>query len=150
MEFYRVEWDSLDEGHRSADGRTLDALRTTASEELSRMIAISLEETVRDYTHELGDLREELGADRAHREMADTKLREGLAEERRRREEAERERDDLRPELHALKEPRESPVPALEAPEGGEESPGPVLKVLKAKPRAHMGLRDGPGGVGCS
>jgi excisionase family DNA binding protein len=100
-EVYRVERDSLDVGRTSADVRTFDAQRTTASEEFSRMIATRLDEIVRDYTHELGDLREELGAERARREMAETTLREGMAEERRRREAAERERDDLRRELHA-------------------------------------------------
>jgi hypothetical protein len=73
------------------------------------MIATRLDEIVRDYTHELGDLREELGAERARREMAEATLREGMDEERRRREEAERERDYLRRELYALREPRESP-----------------------------------------
>jgi hypothetical protein len=41
--------------------------------------------------------------------MAESTLREGMAEERRRREEAERERDYLRRELFGLREPRESP-----------------------------------------
>jgi excisionase family DNA binding protein len=108
-EVYRIERDSLGVGRTSADVRTLDAQRTTASEELTRMIATRLDEIVRDYTHELGDLREELGAERARREMAESTLREGMAEERRRREEAERERDYLRRELFGLREPRESP-----------------------------------------
>jgi excisionase family DNA binding protein len=108
-EVYRIERDSLGVGRTSADVRTLDAQRTIASEELSRMIATRLDEIVRDYTHELGDLREELGAERARREMAESTLREGMAEERRRREEAERERDYLRRELFGLREPRESP-----------------------------------------
>jgi hypothetical protein len=73
------------------------------------MIATRLDEIVRDYTHQLGDLREKLGAERARREMAETTLREGMAEEQRRREEAERERDELRQELFARREPRESP-----------------------------------------
>ena len=47
------------------------------------------------------ETREELGAERSRREMAETTLHEGMAEERRRREEAERERDDLRRELNA-------------------------------------------------
>ena len=64
-EVYRIERDSLDIGRTSTDVRTLDAQRTTASEELSRMIATRLDEIVRDYTHELGDLREALGAERA-------------------------------------------------------------------------------------
>jgi chromosome segregation ATPase len=81
------------------------------------MIATRLDEIVRDYMHELGALREELGAERARREMAETTLREGMAEEQRRREEAERERDDLRRELYALREPRQSS-------ETGEEQQG--------------------------
>jgi hypothetical protein len=61
-------------------------------------------------TGELGEVREELGAEQARREMAESTLREGMDEERRRREEAERERDDdLRRELYARREPRESP-----------------------------------------
>ena len=116
-EVYRIERDSLDIGRTSADVRTLDAQRTTATEELSRMIATRLDEIVRDYTHQLGDLREELGAERARREMAETTLREGMAEEQRRREDAERELDDLRRELQALRE-------APEAAETAEEQQG--------------------------
>jgi chromosome segregation ATPase len=123
-EIYRIERDSLGVGRTSAAVHTLDAQRPTASEELSRMIATRLDEIVRDYTHEVGDLREELGAERARREMAESTLREGMAEERRRREEAERERDDLRRELYALREPRESPETAAEASEGAEPRPG--------------------------
>jgi excisionase family DNA binding protein len=122
-EVYRIERDSLDVGRTSADVRTLDAQRTTAGEELSRMIATRLDEIVRDYTHQLGDLREELGAERARREMAESTLREGMAEERRRREEAERERDDLRRELYARREARESPETVEEAPERAEPRP---------------------------
>jgi excisionase family DNA binding protein len=116
-EIYRVERDSLGVGRTSAHVHTLDVQRTTASEELSRMIATRLDEIVRDYTHKLGDLREELGAERARREMAETTLREGMAEEQRRREEAERERDELRRELFAIREP-------LQAPETGEDQQG--------------------------
>ena len=47
------------------------------------------------------EAQEELGAERARREMAETTLHEGMGEERRRREEAERERDDLRRQLNA-------------------------------------------------
>jgi hypothetical protein len=60
-------------------------------------------------TDELGEVREELGAEQARREMAETTLHKGMDEERRRREDAERERDDLRRELYALREPRQSP-----------------------------------------
>jgi excisionase family DNA binding protein len=122
-EVYRIERDSLGVGRTSADVRTLGAHRTTASEELSRMIATRLDEIVRDYTHELGALREELGAERARREMAESTLREGMAEEQRRREEAERERDELRRELYPLREPRESPETAKEEPDRAEPRP---------------------------
>jgi hypothetical protein len=50
-----------------------------------------------------GEARDELGAERARREVAESTLHEGMAEERRRREEAERERDGLRRELFALR-----------------------------------------------
>jgi excisionase family DNA binding protein len=116
-EFYRVERDSLGVVRTNAHVHTLDAQRTTASEALSRMIATRLDEIVRDYTHEVGALREELGAERARREMAESTLHEGMAEEQRRREEAERERDDLRRELYALRGPRESPQTARQEPE---------------------------------
>jgi excisionase family DNA binding protein len=49
------------------------------------------------------EARDELGAERVRREVAETTLREGMSEERRRREEAERERDGLRRELFALR-----------------------------------------------
>jgi excisionase family DNA binding protein len=68
-----------------------------------------VQELLRPFVNELGEVREELGAERARREMAETTLREGMAEERRRREEAERERDDLRRELYTLRESQESP-----------------------------------------
>jgi excisionase family DNA binding protein len=68
-------------------------------------------------TYELGEIREELSAERTRREMAESTLREGMDEERRRREEAERERDDLRRELYALRE-------APEASEAAEEQQG--------------------------
>jgi hypothetical protein len=56
-----------------------------------------------------GEVWEELDTERARREMAESTLREGMAKEQRRREEAEQERDDLRRELYALRESRESP-----------------------------------------
>jgi hypothetical protein len=48
-----------------------------------------------------GEARDELGVERGRRERAETTMHEGMAEERRRRETAERERDELRRELHA-------------------------------------------------
>jgi hypothetical protein len=69
---------------------------------------------------ELGELREELDAERTRREMAESTLREGMAEEQRRREEAERERDDLRRELFPPGEARESPQTVREEPARAE------------------------------
>jgi hypothetical protein len=66
-------------------------------------------ETVEEAPEEAGppsaaeEARDELVAERARREVAETTLHEGMSEERRRREEAERERDGLRRELHALR-----------------------------------------------
>jgi excisionase family DNA binding protein len=82
-----------------------------------------VQELLRPFVNELGEVREELGAERVRREMAETTLREGMAEERRRREEAERERDDLRRELYGLRETQESP-----------ESPGPSETPTRAAP----------------
>jgi hypothetical protein len=69
---------------------------------------------------EAGEAREELVAERTLREMAEATLHEGMAEERRRREEAERERDELRRELYARREPRES-LETVEGSSGGVE-----------------------------
>ena len=71
----------------------------------------------------LGEVQEELDTERTRREMAETTLHEGMAEERRRREEAERERDELRRELFARREPRETPQRAEEAPDRAEPRP---------------------------
>jgi excisionase family DNA binding protein len=89
-EMYRVELDSLGVGRTRADVHTLDAQRTTASEELAQLIATRLEEIVHGYAHELGDVREQLGAERAHRYQA------------------ENERDQLRKELEEM-QPRLMP-----------------------------------------
>jgi len=82
-----------------------------------------VQELLRPFVSELGEIREELGAERARREMAETTLREGMAEERRRREEAEQERDDLRRELYARRRPLEADQTVEEAPERGEPHP---------------------------
>jgi hypothetical protein len=82
-----------------------------------------VQELLRPFVSELGEIREELGAERIRREVAESTLREGMAEEQRRREEAERERDDLRRELYALREARESPQTVEEEPERAEPRP---------------------------
>ncbi len=79
-----------------------------------------VQELLRPFVNELGEVREELGAERVRREMAETTLREGMAEERRRREEAERERDDLRRELYGLRETPEASEVAEEQQGRGE------------------------------
>jgi chromosome segregation ATPase len=80
-------------------------------------------ETAAAPTSELGELREELDTEQARREMAESTLHEGMAEEQRRREEAERERDELRQELYALREPRQSPETVEEQQGRGEPRP---------------------------
>jgi hypothetical protein len=73
--------------------------------------------------------QDELGAERARRETAETTLREGMAEQRRRREEAERERDELRRQLYGLRERRESPEspdPSDTPTEGSRSTETPV------------------------
>jgi hypothetical protein len=77
-------------------------------------------------TDGLEKVREELGTERTRRETAESTLREGMDEERRRREEAERERDDLRRELHAVRELRESPETLGDEPERAEPRPTTV------------------------
>ena len=77
-------------------------------------------------TGELGELREELGTERTRREMAESTLHEGMAEEQRRREKAERERDDLRRELFASRGTRESPEATEEQQGRGEPRPATV------------------------
>ncbi len=93
-EVYRIERDSLGIGRTSTDVRTLDAQRTNAGEVLAEVIAVRLDEIVRDYTEQLGNIREQLGAERARREMA---------EERNAALEAELET------LRGAQKPRESP-----------------------------------------
>ena len=93
----------------------LQALEAPASSSEARESDVSP-----DPTGELEEVQEELATEQDRREMAESTLREGMAEEQRRREQAERERDDLRQELHALREPRESPEPGEEQQGRGE------------------------------
>jgi hypothetical protein len=66
--------------------------------------------------------RDQLVAERARREMAEAMLHEGMAEECRRREEAERERDGLRRELYALRGREEAHEVAEEQQGRGSQS----------------------------
>jgi hypothetical protein len=100
--------------------RITDRLLSAAME---RIPAIEAPPEAPEDAETVEEATDELGAERARREMAETTLHEGMAEERRRREEAERERDDLRRELHARREPRESPETVEEAPERADPHP---------------------------
>jgi len=82
-----------------------------------------------------GEVWGELDTERARREMAESTLREGMDEESRRREEAERERDELRRELFALRQQRESPEPADEQQGRGEPQPATAEAQERAQPR---------------
>jgi hypothetical protein len=87
---------------------------------------------------------QELGAERARHEMAESTMREGMDEERWRREEAERERDDLRRELLALRRQRESPQTVEEVSEGAEphpDTPGPQEATQRHRGGGLRGLR---------
>ena len=89
-------------------------------------------------TDELGEVREELSAEQARREMAESTMHEGMTEEQRRREEAERERDELRRELYALREPRQSSETDEEQQGRGQprsEAPGAQAEEVAQKHR---------------
>jgi hypothetical protein len=78
--------------------RITDRLLSAAME---RIPAIEAPQEVPEDSETVEEATDELGAERARREAAETTMHEGMAEERRRREEAERERDDLRERLYA-------------------------------------------------
>jgi hypothetical protein len=73
---------------------------------------------------EATETREELVAERALRKMAEATLHEGMDEERRRRETAERERDELRRELHARSRQQEAYEAAEEQQGRGQSATG--------------------------
>jgi excisionase family DNA binding protein len=100
-----------------------NTLSSASQEVVSPQAMEFVQELLRPFVSELGEVREELGAERARREMAETTLQEGMEEERRRREEAERERDELRRELYALREARESPETASTSGDAGPPRP---------------------------
>ena len=99
---------------------TMRQLTAASSEE-----APEAAETVEEAPDRAEAPEDELDTERARREMAESTLREGMAEERRRREEAERERDELRRELHAPREPREAPETGEDQQGRGEHQPEP-------------------------
>ena len=141
-EVYRIELDSLGVGRTRADVHTLDAQRTMAGEELGRMIAARLDEIVRDYTEQLGDIREKLGEERALRRVAESTLREGMEEERLRREQAEQERDQLRWELAAIRAGREIPEGVEAAPVSAQPHPDVASSQTAAQRPQRKALRD--------
>jgi excisionase family DNA binding protein len=111
---YLIERESL------LTNLTTNTLSSASQEVVSPQAMEFVQELLRPFVSELGEVRQELGAERARREMAESTLREGMAEERRRREAAEQERDDLRRELYALREPRGSPETVEEASDSAE------------------------------
>jgi len=92
-EVYRIERDSLDLDRTSAHVRTLDDQRTNIPGEFFNMLSARLEEIVRDYTHELGEVREALGAERVRREVAEEKIQALEAQLRPRTKGAQKPRD---------------------------------------------------------
>jgi excisionase family DNA binding protein len=117
---YLIERESL------LTNLTTNTLSSASQELVSKQAMEFVQELLRPFVSELGEIREELGAERVRRELAESTLREGMAEEQRRREEAERERDDLRRELFALREVRESPQTIEEEPQRAEPRPAAV------------------------
>src|SRR5215213_7489194 len=114
---YLIERESL------LTNLTTNTLASASQELVSQQAMEFVQELLRPFVSELGEIREELGAERVRREMAESTLHEGMAEEQRRREEAERERDELRRELHALRAPRESSESAEEQQGRGKPHP---------------------------
>jgi excisionase family DNA binding protein len=130
---YLIERESL------LTNLTTNTLSSASQELVSQQAMEFVQELLRPFVSELGEIREELGAERVRREMAESTLREGMAEEQRRREEAERERDDLRRELYALREPRESPQTAEEQQGRGQppsDAPGAPEGVKRQQGRS--------------
>jgi excisionase family DNA binding protein len=92
-EVYRIERDSLDLGRTSAHVRTLDDQRTNIPGELFNTLSARLEEIVRDYTHEMGEVREALGAERVRREVAEERIQDLEAQLRPPPKDAQKPRD---------------------------------------------------------
>jgi excisionase family DNA binding protein len=76
QEIYRIDRDSLGDVRTSADVHTMGAQRTTESRELAELISHRLEDIVRGYGRELGDVREQLGSERAKREQVENENQE--------------------------------------------------------------------------
>ena len=94
-EVYRVELDSLGaNGHvrTSAVVHNKGAQRTTEGANMVEALVNKIDQVVQQYTRELGDIREQLGAERTRREQAEEKAQEAEQETERLRLELETER----------------------------------------------------------
>ena len=111
---YLIERESL------LTNLTTNTLSSASQELVSQSAMEFVQELLRPFVSELGEVREELGAEQGRREMAESTLHKGMAEEQRLREEAERERDKLREELYALREAPEASETVEEEPERAE------------------------------
>jgi excisionase family DNA binding protein len=77
-EVYRVELDSLgvsDDVRTSAIVHNKGAQRTTEGTDMVEALVNKIDQVVQQYTLELGDIREQLGAERTRREQAEEKAR---------------------------------------------------------------------------
>src|SRR5215216_3090786 len=85
-EVYRIERDSLGLGRTGAPVHTIDAQRPNVpGADIAQVIVDRLEAVVQGYTSELGDVREQLGEERAKRQQAEEeagRLREELEAQR--------------------------------------------------------------------
>jgi excisionase family DNA binding protein len=94
-EVYRIELDSLgmsDDVRTSAEVHNKVAQRTTSGSELVEALVHKIEQVVQDYGRELGDIREQLGAERTRREQAEEKASAAEQEAERLQAELEAER----------------------------------------------------------
>ena len=116
----------------AANAEQARTIRAIEAPQEATEVAETVEEATDRAEHHstTGEAQDELGAERARREMAENTLHEGMTQERRRREEAERERDDLRQQLYALREAPEAYETSEEQQGRGEESQpdGPGLQ----------------------
>jgi hypothetical protein len=113
--------NALSERRRREAGEAADFAEASAEMEHAANLAANAGESLRHVIDRLEVRTEEATELRIRLELtekAQSSLEEALADERRRREEAEREREDLRRQLDALREARESP-----------EIPGPTEMV---------------------
>jgi excisionase family DNA binding protein len=93
---YLIERDSL------LTNLTTNSLSSASQEVVSPQAMEFVQELLRPFVSELGEVREELGAERARRQIAEERAA------------------DLEAELEALKDRRGSPATVEEAPEGAE------------------------------